>query len=412
MFKNYLLLIFNVSGLFLLQFYFLVAQDNVEIKQVRLPDNVRIALETNANELNPISLVWQRKRNTKMDFEILMRQIKCLYNYGFIEPYNGVFMWQNSKSYLYYTTKSTLEGDYQTLPYTFEVQKKKIKLIETVSERAFDGTTVYNGNGSASTRSNTPGMDIYTKEQSLKTFGLSPVCHSEYLLYSGYKFPIKAEELGMIQQSLILFLAHSGRFVEFKKISNNVNSIVIESEDILWSKRKQIFEFFLDTNLTFAIKKWTIKTTDNKLLCSIENEQFEQISGKKIYLPRKCVVSHYSYATVPELISELPLFTDEYLLVEVSTKRIVDKQFDLRTKYSLPGTRIGDRTLKDTDAGVQYIIPANPADLDRVIEAALTGKDFVPTPLPSTTAIVIKWLLCIAGIAMIFYAGYKKFVKK
>jgi hypothetical protein len=50
--------------------------------------------------------------------------------------------------------------------------------------------------------------------------------------------------------------------------------------------------------------------------------------------------------------------------------------------------------------------------LQILIKSALNGTDFVPTPLPSTTAIIIKWLRCFAGIAMILYAVYKKFIEK
>ncbi|MDR1480236.1 MAG: hypothetical protein LBJ00_14970 [Planctomycetaceae bacterium] len=116
--------------------------------------------------------------------------------------------------------------------------------------------------------------------------------------------------------------------------------------------------------------------------------------------------------TIPDIISDTPLFTDQYELVEISTKKINDKQFNLKEKYSNPGTHIGDRTLNDTENGVQYVIPANPADLDRVIEAALSDKDFVPTLLPSRTATIIRWILILLGLAMILYAAYQKFIKK
>jgi hypothetical protein len=386
-----------------------------EEQQGSLPDDIVSVLSQNADDLNQISITWKRKRSSEMDFELLTKTIKCLYDYGFLEDRNSVFMWQNPKSYLYYVEKDTIEGDHTTLPYAYEIHKSNTKLIESVLERSFDGTNIYNGNGSTATEFSTSGLGIYTKENALKAFARVPVCFPDYFLYAGYKFPLAAEELGTSQQSYILFLINQGRLIDFQKHDNHVDSpfvvITIESEETQ-SKRKRIFEFLLLSKFNFAIKKWTMKTLDNKLLYEVENKEFVELSGKKIFLPKSIEVKHYSYVTVSDFVSPTPLFSERYLLAEISVKKIAAKQFDLRTKYSQPGTHIGDRTLTDTNKGVQYVVPANPADLDRVIEAALNGTDFIPTPLPSTAAIIVKWLLCLAGIAMIFYAGYKKFVKK
>ena len=61
---------------------------------------------------------------------------------------------------------------------------------------------------------------------------------------------------------------------------------------------------------------------------------------------------------------------------------------------------------------VKYRMPANPADLDRVIEAALTGKEFVPTPIrPSLFALILRWGLVIVGLCMIIYALVSMLIK-
>jgi hypothetical protein len=106
------------------------------------------------------------------------------------------------------------------------------------------------------------------------------------------------------------------------------------------------------------------------------------------------------------------LYQEDFILAEVSNKKIDKRQFELDKSYAQPGVVVTDRTLKDTENGLTYFVPANPADLDRVIESALTGKDFTPTPLPSRAAIIVRWLFIILGLAMMIYAVSMKFIKK
>jgi hypothetical protein len=162
----------------------------------------------------------------------------------------------------------------------------------------------------------------------------------------------------------------------------------------------------------YAIGQYDIHDVKENLAYRIINSNFKKLKDSDIYLPHNTIVQFYTYATISGNISSVELFCETHSLVNVTTKNIKLSQFDLRNQYAQSGTHFADYTLKDTENGLQYIYPANPADLDRVIEAALSGKDFTPTPLPSTAAIVIKWLLCIAGIAMILYAAYQKFINK
>jgi hypothetical protein len=188
--------------------------------------------------------------------------------------------------------------------------------------------------------------------------------------------------------------------------------IKIKSKSIFdWNKTERIFTFWLSKKYNYAIKQCEISSLDGQICYLIQNDQFFELKKKVLYLPRQTSISYYTYTTCNTIFPK-PLFKEEITLSNISTKKIDPKLFSLDKLYSIPGTVISSRELRDTDEGLTFTIPANPADLDRVIEAALTGKDFVPTPLPSTTAIVIKWLLCVAGIAMIFYAGYDKFIKK
>ena len=241
------------------------------------------------------------------------------------------------------------------------------------------------------------------------------VVNQEYTSFIGYKFPNTGAELGNSPISYVLYLVNNGTIIDRRTEQDITDGellfLKIQSKDI-WSYTERFFNFWLVSKYGAAVKKFTIESLDGKLVQDIENHDFFKLPNKSVYIPKKTTVNYYSYHTIPFDISDTPIFTDEYTLVEASTKKISDKQFDLRTKYSIPGTQIGDRTLQDTPDGVQYIVPANPADMGRVIEGALTGGNFTPTPLASRFAAISCWTIMLAGTGMIVYALFAKFTKK
>jgi hypothetical protein len=256
---------------------------------------------------------------------------------------------------------------------------------------------------------------VYNLDQAKEKLPYFTICYPEYFTCAGYKFPLEASELEEHQTSYLLYLAEHGKLIDVREEGDKENNMSLVVEIVakeMWTKNDHHFTFWLSPKLNYAVEKYNIKTLKGNLAYQIFNSNFFQIQGKEVFLPQKCIQRCFTFMTIPGNISDNPLFEEEFLLANVSTKRINKKQFNIQKKYSTPGTLVGDHSIfNDSPNGVQYVVPANPADLDRVIEAALTGKDFVPTPLPSTMAIVIKWLLCISGIAMILFAAYKKFIK-
>lgn len=376
-----------------------------------MPENTTEVLKKNASELNPISLVWKKKRTSVLSIKNLILKTKCLYDYDFLGSETSVFMWQNNQFYYFYTDNNAIVGDFKDLPYAYEVDEKKLKIAESISERSFDGKDYYSGNGYQSESS---GLGIYPI-QKMQDRTYPDVVNQEYTSFIGYKFPNTGTELGNSPIAYVLYLVNNGTLIDCRTEQSTTDGellfLKIKSKDI-WSNTERVFNFWLVNKYGAVVKKFTIESLDGKLVQAVENHDFFKLSNKSVYFPQKTTVNYYSYHTIPLDISKTPIFTDEYVLVEASTKSINDKQFDLRTKYSNPGTHIGDRTLKDTPDGVQYIVPANPADLDRVIEAALTGGNFTPTPLASTFAVMFRWLILLTGVGMIIYALFAKFAKK
>jgi hypothetical protein len=385
---------------------------NNEILQ-HLPKEVEDTLKKNAEKLGNVSLIFRRTRTTQLPIESLLKQIKCRYEYGFFEPSDHKFIWQSPYFYQYSSGLFSVESKTRSnkRPFAYE---QGLSLVIASNENSFDGNEFMSGSGNDKTENTSAALSIISKEHFVRDFGKHVLCDSVFLWASGYRFPHIGSDLGMSQQSLVLFLTANGRVTSIKNntLENKPCTIVeIIAKDVT-STDKRLFVFWLLPDLQYAVKKMNVYTTKGEVIHEVENDDFIDIDKKGIFFPKKSVINYYSWMNTPEIISDKILVTESYDLNSATTHQIPAIQFKLRKQYTTPGTVIADRTLRDTDAGVQYVIPANPADLDRVIETALSGKDFTPTPLPSTAAIVIKWLLCIAGIAMILYAAYQKFIKK
>src|SRR5205814_905646 len=88
--------------------------------------------------------------------------------------------------------------------------------------------------------------------------------------------------------------------------------------------------------------------------------------------PQKCLIRSYvADGKYPGEVFNTPLITDVLKVSEYATKPVPEELFTL--KYTTPGTNVTDKSLPEASGqpgGVTYKIPANPQDLDRVIEEA------------------------------------------
>jgi hypothetical protein len=391
-----------------------------------IPNEIQKVLLKNVGTIVPISVVWQQQRSASMNIDNFCKRIgggPGLYN--FFEPEDNVFMWQDEQSFLFSHKKEVqiriglIQVDDKG-KVAGTVSRNEVDFVDSYRECAQDTQKYYRGKKVGNDQA-PKELSVWSLEKTLTKDADYPVFDQTYMTNIGFKFPVYGREIKMQPKSFILFLLESGG----KLLSLNEDvlegdkslKVTISSDHstIYLPNQSHIYTFWILPKLSYAVKQIEVTTIDNQIEYLVVNDDFMLLPGKTVYFPRKTHVKYYvCNNTWSGRLSE-PLYQEDYVLVDVSTKKINKDQFNLSKSYTQSGVMVTDRTLRglnDTDNGLTFIVPANPADLDRVIEATLNGTDFVPTPLPSTTAIVIKWLLCIAGIAMILYAGYEKFIKK
>jgi hypothetical protein len=285
--------------------------------------------------------------------------------------------------------------------------------LTSILENSFDGKNYYVG---ARSGKNPPILSKWPLTKVRTDFVNRPICAQYFLGYAGIKLPFWGSEIGTRPVSSVLYFAEKGEMLQVRNVVlNNQETLFIEVRvRIDWNSSERLFSIWLLPENDYSIKQMEVKSLDGKLLRRIENSNYKNIPGRKMTLPYSVVVFYYAYDVIgvgERNPSSEVLFKEEYTLIEVSTKKISAKQFS-PDELSMPGTLIGDSAFKDTQDGIMYALPANPADLDRMIEVALTGKNFTPTPLPARTVLIIRWIIILAGLGMILYVGYRKFIKK
>ncbi|MDR1480232.1 MAG: hypothetical protein LBJ00_14950 [Planctomycetaceae bacterium] len=388
-----------------------------------LPKQVAEGLQKNVETLDPISLVWTQQRSSIMGLDALISRVAAGPGlYSFFEQEKNIFMWQDKCSFLYtLQSQVIIVGDIKSDEngkVVGEVKKSDIDVERTGLTTAMDFHNYYIGSSERDTNVST-GLSVFPIERTMNDSYTYPVFLQSYLPFIGFKFPTYGAELKSTPSSYILFLLENGRLINYSEDTVDGSQLLridVESDvlvlDISYTLKQHLFSCWVDPKYNYAVKRIDIKLPSGELILTAINSDFKKIPGKDMYLPQKTKVDYYFLIDTLCGTSDGPLYIQEYALIDCSTKKINSAQFNLKNTFQQAGVTVSERTLRDSKEGLSFIVPANPADLDRVIEAALLGKDFVPTPLPSTAAIVIKWLLCIAGIVMILYAAYQKFIKK
>lgn len=135
-------------------------------------------------------------------------------------------------------------------------------------------------------------------------------------------------------------------------------------------------EFILDPECAYAVRRLEIRDEAGRLVTRSECTDHEQLTGRHVWMPRRCRVEQYSFGelrdedTMIPLIFGSPLYTSEFKVSDFDLQPWPDDRFALN--YTTPGTHVNDATLPGVkgSTGVVYTIPADRHQLDQVIEIA------------------------------------------
>jgi RNA polymerase sigma factor (sigma-70 family) len=154
----------------------------------------------------------------------------------------------------------------------------------------------------------------------------------------------------------------------------------------------RLYTFYLDPQLHYAVRRLDQSYGPDTLLLRTDCSQFEQVSGRDIWLPRKVETQMHEYYSVPGAPFKDPFLTHVVEVTAIDGNRVPDDVFKLDYE-SFPGTFVRDGTRpakasKTGDSYVSYSVPERHEDLPQVIERATNGENMVrgfgepPTSVP------------------------------
>jgi hypothetical protein len=174
------------------------------------------------------------------------------------------------------------------------------------------------------------------------------------------------------------------------------------------------YVFTLAPDMAYAVISREEYTPDRKLLVAAANSDFQQFRPDGPWLPTQSTVRHRVWLTAPGEVSDTDLLTVSYTLTEMSPDEIPPESFDLRRKYTRPGTVISDATIPGADrrpqGRVEYPVPNDPVNLEKVIQMALEGREFVEPKSSRYGTLLIIANIAVAA-AIVLSLGWRYFRK-
>jgi RNA polymerase sigma factor (sigma-70 family) len=175
-------------------------------------------------------------------------------------------------------------------------------------------------------------------------------------------------------------------------------AIAIEVQRKLPATRR--YSFYLDPQLHYAVRRLDQGYGADQLLVRSDCGDFQQLSGRNVWLPQKIESQMHEWYSVPDTVFKDSFLTQTLSVSAMSGDRLSDDAFKLAYETT-PGTMVRDGTVRAKssksgglspnragDAYVTYTVPARSADIKEVITRASAGENMVRFPGGPPLAVV------------------------
>lgn len=139
---------------------------------------------------------------------------------------------------------------------------------------------------------------------------------------------------------------------------DRIKQVIAQTKSLRGMPELLVESFFFDPDMNYALRKWEQRTPDGTLFKATVNDDFTQLKGRVIWLPRRVT---YGWYWGPNGPSDVPSESHVITVSEALPDSAPAAQFVL--DYSAPGTHVVDRT-RDLN-GEEHIVPATQQALDR-----------------------------------------------
>ena len=152
--------------------------------------------------------------------------------------------------------------------------------------------------------------------------------------------------------------------------------------------------YYLNPAMNYAVRR-AEERYDSTLLLATDNEQFEELAGRNIWLPHKSTTHYYTAQMLPGKYFSEPILAETFEMTELSLKPVSDDQFVLQPPA---GAQIFDQA-GGTMTAAQKKGPAGSAA--QGVLAHVASVESTPTGMP-----IWRWIIAgIAGVAAVVLVG-------
>ena len=411
----------------------------VATEVVELPPEVRLALEMQGEQINPVSVNWTKElksvgRTNAQTFSVLNLEHRDPDK--FFSPMKCVFKWQ--KGLLYGSWEQTTK-----------------QWGRTINEFAFDGAINYSGGSQMQHKTLIKKLN----ENSRRKEPHASLIETRYFENYGLHIPSQFGELGksIAVSKILSFLTNDGKLTGARRetidgkptfvieiLVDNPETVAAKRIDLEQEKRDLEFSkdsaevkarnlklledqqarsdklrivYYLDPAYNYAVRQWEnwndSQTLVRKCLCS----DFVRVGERDVWLPQNVTIIFYEFFSRPGFITETPLLSETYSVTALSTETIPESQFAL--SYTEPGTHIVDETAPEVDGEPKrresyFIGPTPGSKTNEPPPAGANGPAGQAGPLAALPSTVLNWFLLANGFAILLIAAvfvYRRFIK-
>lgn len=367
---------------------------SLESSAAEIPAQVREALEQNAAKMSPFTIQWKYQLVEKGLRAHLPKEVVDNSDSGALEEQQVDYKFKAGRYYFRREFSQRLRDINE------KVSGESKRLYE---EKSYDGQRIYMYS------STFVGKDPFA-------VGIFPkntdnVLFDSYFERAGFRMPkFEKDDVSKSFVPEVLALVSDGeKLVTVEKTQLDERPclrLVFETGSYIGWSGKARHEFYLDQESAYALRRHEVKRMDGTLLTRVELSDIQRAGGSDgPWLPMKCQASYYQYKSLPKTPSKTVIMEENYRVESCSLADIPDSDFTLG--YLRPGMIVGDATLpgatKTKSGFISYTVPANPADLDRVIERSVGQQAPVGQgPTLSRTLLIGVNALLVVAIVLIY----------
>ena len=319
----------------------------------KMEDKVVRDLDSNTAGVRQLSVSWERSRSSKLALDDLLKLIATPDDKDFFLPEFNTVIYQQGKIWRNRTSKDWSDG----------------RLYDRNDDHAFDGKLLY---FSDSTRE-FPVIGILDLDYLATRNSDNFVFYCEFLEAAGYKVYNRFGTIHQPPESELLHLVNHGAEVTGIRLDNVETSTCLS---VIVTTQEGRVAFWLDVDKQYAVRKRVSYNYLGKKLTTTVNSEFAEINSPHVWLPKRSVVSHYTWPTIPDNISSDPIVLTDIVVKDLSQKVWPPERFVINA--TRPGSFVMDSrpeaskmpgaARRDNKLGlIHYRLNASPEDLARAV---------------------------------------------